>query len=164
MFFVGDGLGHGENANEAVNEAITAFKICREKSPAEVLKYIHQNVKKTRGLVATVVFLDQVTSKWYLCGIGNIATSIYTGMEGKNYTPYNGIVGLNIPRTLNDSVVDLKKYQTLIMHSDGLKNKWNLNSMPGLLKYPPSIIAAALFKDNARGTDDMSILTAKINI
>jgi anti-sigma regulatory factor (Ser/Thr protein kinase) len=164
QFFMGDGLGHGINAHEAAQEAIKAFKECREKSPAEVLRYIHQSVKKTRGLVATIAHLDIVSQKWSICGIGNISAIIYTGLTAKNYTPYNGIIGHNIPRTLNDSVQDLEKYQTLIMHSDGLRTRWNLTDLPGILKYDPSIIAAVLYKDNARHNDDMSVFVAKINM
>ncbi|PZR22620.1 MAG: serine/threonine protein kinase [Flavobacterium psychrophilum] len=164
QFFMGDGLGHGINANEAVIEAIKAFESCREKSPAEVLKYIHLNVKKTRGLVATVSYLDYKLQRWLTCGVGNIATSLYTGLACKNYTPYNGIIGHNIPRTLNDSVQELNRYQTLIMHSDGLRTRWNLKDLPGLLKYDPGLIAAVLYKGNARYNDDMSIFTAKINL
>lgn len=164
QFFMGDGLGHGINAYEAALEAIKAFKECREKSPAEVLRYIHQNVKKTRGLVGTVATLDITGQKWSICGVGNISTIVYTGLTAKNYTPYNGILGHNIPRTLNDSVQDLEKYQTLIMHSDGLRTRWNLTDLPGILKYDPNTIAAALYKDNARHNDDMSVFAAKINL
>lgn len=163
-FFLGDGLGHGEFANEAVTAAIAAFKACRDKSLVSMMQFIHQEVKKTRGLVATLAFLDTKAQKWRLCGVGNIATSVYTGLECKNYTPYNGIVGLNIPRTLTESVFQLNRYQTLIMHSDGLKGRWNLTGFPGLLKYPPQIIAGTLYKDYARHTDDMSVLAAKINL
>ena len=164
QFFMGDGLGHGVNANEAATEAIQAFKECKEKSPAEIIRYIHQNVKKTRGLVGTIAYLDYDTEKWLLCGVGNISTSLYTGLACKNYTPYNGIIGHNIPRTLNDSVLSLEKYQTLIMHSDGLRTRWNLADLPGILKYDPNLISAALYKDNARYNDDMSVFTAKINL
>jgi hypothetical protein len=129
-----------------------------------VLRYIHENVKKTRGLVATVAHLDYSTQKWLMCGVGNISTVLYTGLSPKNYTPYNGIVGHNIPRTLNNSVMELEKYQTLIMHSDGLKTRWNLIDIPGILKHEPNIIAAALYKDNARHNDDMTVFAAKINL
>lgn len=162
-FFLGDGLGHGEHAHEAVSEAIKAFRICREKSPVEMLQFIHREVKKTRGLVATIVFLNLTTRKWHICGVGNISTSIFTGLECKNYTPYNGIVGLNIPRTLTESTYDVQKYQTLFMHSDGLQTRWNLLNMPGLLKHSPNVIAGALYNEYARKTDDMSVLAAKIN-
>lgn len=164
QFFMGDGLGHGINAHEAAQEAIKAFKECREKSPSDILRYIHQSVKKTRGLVASVIHLDITNQKWSICGIGNISVSIYTGLTAKNYTPYNGILGHNIPRTLNNSLQDLEKYQTLIMHSDGLRTRWNLTDLPGILKYDPNVIAAVLYKDNARHNDDMSVFTAKINI
>ena len=164
QFLMGDGLGHGINAHEAAQEAINAFKECRHVSPVDVLRYMHEQVKKTRGLVATVAYLDFAAQKWLMCGIGNISTSLYTGLSAKNYTPYNGIVGHNIPRTLNNSVMSLEKYQTLIMHSDGLKTRWNLNDMQGLLKHEPNIIAAALYKENARYNDDMTVFAAKINL
>lgn len=164
QFFMGDGLGHGINAHEAAQEAIKVFKECREKSPADILRHIHNNVKKTRGLVATIAHLDMNMQQWSFCGIGNISASVFTGLSPKNYTPYNGIIGHNIPRTLNDSVQKLEKYQTLIMHSDGLRTRWNLTDLPGILKYDPNMIAAVLYKDNARHNDDMSVFAAKINI
>lgn len=164
QFFMGDGLGHGINAHDAVTEAIAAFKSCKYTSPVDVLRYIHENVKKTRGLVATIAYLDYSTQKWLICGVGNIATTIYTGLVGKNHSPYNGILGHNIPRTLNDSVQVLEKYQTLIMHSDGLKTRWNIADLQGILKYEPNVIAAALYKDNARHNDDMTVFAAKINV
>ena len=164
QFFMGDGLGHGSNAHEAAQESIAAFKECRERSPAEVIRYIHQRAKKTRGLVGTIAYLDYDAQKWLMCGVGNISTSLYTGVTAKNYTPYNGIIGHNIPRTLNDSLLTLEKYQTLIMHSDGLRTRWNLTDLPGILKYDPNIIAAVLYKDNARHNDDMTVFAAKINL
>ncbi|WP_294825145.1 SpoIIE family protein phosphatase [uncultured Flavobacterium sp.] len=164
QFLMGDGLGHGINAHEAAMAAVKAFKGCRETSPTEVLRHIHENVKKTRGLVATVAYLDYTAKKWHMCGVGNISTVLFTGLYGKTHTPYNGIVGMNIPRTLNDTVMDLERYQTLVMHSDGLRSRWNLANLPGVLKHDSHVIAAALYKDNARFSDDMSVLVAKINI
>ena len=164
QFFMGDGLGHGINAHDAVQEAIKAFKECGEISPTEILRHIHQSVKKTRGLVAAVAHLDMASQKWALCGIGNISVCIYTGLTPKNYTSYNGTVGHNIPRTFTDSVQELEKYQTLIMHSDGIDTKWNLNGLPGIIKHDPNLVAAVLYKDNARHNDDMTVIAAKINL
>jgi len=164
QIFVGDGLGHGAKANEAVQEAITAFKSCTENEPVEILRFMHQSVKKTRGLVATIACIDNRNKEWKICGIGNISTRLYSGMVCKNYTSYNGIVGHNIPRTLNSSVIPLEKHQTIIMHSDGIRTRWNINELPSLLKYDPYVIATAIYKDNARGNDDMTVLVGKINI
>jgi anti-sigma regulatory factor (Ser/Thr protein kinase) len=163
QFFMGDGLGHGIHAHEAVTEAIQAFQAIIEVSPAEMLRQMHLLVKKTRGLVATIAHLDFKSLKWNICGIGNISTTLFTGLSAKNYTPHNGILGYNIPRSLNDSVLPFEKYQTLIMHSDGLRSRWNLTSLPGILKFDPGLISAVLYKDNARYNDDMTAMVVKIN-
>ncbi|UUF13499.1 MULTISPECIES: SpoIIE family protein phosphatase [Flavobacterium] len=162
QIFVGDGLGHGVNAHEAVQLAVKAFKQSVESDPAEILRDIHSKVKKSRGLVATVATVDYSLETWNICGIGNINTRIYDGLENKTYTPYNGIIGHNIPRTLNNSVVPYKKHQIIIMHSDGLRTRWNLSDMNSIFKQSPGIIASALLKENIRGTDDATILVGKI--
>ena len=163
QIFVGDGLGHGESANEAVESAIKVFRQSLETNPTEILKDIHSKVKKTRGLVATIATVDYKSELWNICGIGNINTRIYNGLENKTYTPYNGIIGHNIPRTLNNTIVPYKKHQIIIMHSDGLRTRWNLNDLNGVFKQSPGIIASAIYKENIRGTDDATILVGKIN-
>jgi anti-sigma regulatory factor (Ser/Thr protein kinase) len=160
--FLGDGLGHGPEAKFAINLAIEAFKSSNEKKPADILRYIHDNVKKSRGLVGALAILNHQEKMWTLCGVGNIMTRIYTGLEYKNYMPHNGILGLNISNTLTNYQIPAERFQTLIMCSDGLKSKWDIIKYTSILKYDPAILAAALFKDQARRTDDMSILVGKI--
>jgi anti-sigma regulatory factor (Ser/Thr protein kinase) len=163
QIFVGDGLGHGENANEAVQLALKTFKQSLESDPAEILRDIHSSVKKSRGLVATIAAVDYKSEVWTICGIGNINTRIFDGLENKTYAPYNGIIGHNIPRTLNNTIVPYKRHQIIVMHSDGLRTRWNLNDMASILKQSPGLIASSLYKDNLRGTDDATILVGKIN-
>jgi anti-sigma regulatory factor (Ser/Thr protein kinase) len=161
LFFLGDGLGHGIHAHNAVSTAIDAIKECNEILPSEILRYVHSAVKKTRGLVATVAVLNHANKEWRVCGIGNILTQMYRGIESKNYMSYNGILGHNIPKTLNDYTSD-GAFQTIIMCSDGIKGKWSPVNYPSILKYHPSVIASVIFKDFARRTDDMSIMVAKV--
>lgn len=162
QIFVGDGLGHGAHAHEAVQQAIKAFKQCAENDPIAVLRHIHDHVKKSRGLVATIVCVDYGAANWQICGIGNINTRIYSGLDNKTYTPYNGILGHNIPRTLNNTAVPYQKHQIIIMHSDGLRTRWNLSELTSIIKQSPGMIASVLYKDNVRGTDDATILVGKI--
>lgn len=162
QIFVGDGLGHGEHASEAVKLAIKAFKQTVETEPSEILREIHASVKKSRGLVGTIASVDYDKETWNICGIGNINTRIHNGLENKTYTPYNGIIGHNIPRTLNSTILPYKKHQIMVMHSDGLRTRWNLNDFTSILKQNSGIIASSILKENIRGTDDATILVAKI--
>jgi anti-sigma regulatory factor (Ser/Thr protein kinase) len=158
---MGDGLGHGKEAHDAVQLAITHFKISVEIEPSEILQSIHTPVKKSRGLVGTVVIADHREKKWKICGIGNIATRLYEGLVNKNYVSYNGIIGLNIPSTLKNHEASLGKHQCLIMSSDGIKTRWELSQFPSILRYDPLMLAAVIYKDCARKNDDMSILIGR---
>jgi hypothetical protein len=49
----------------------------------------------------------------------------------------------------------------LILHSDGLATHWDLNTYPGLTARHPSLIAGVLYRDFARGRDDVTVMVAK---
>ncbi len=164
QIFVGDGLGHGIYAHEAVQAAITAFNECGESDPVELLRFIHNKVKRTRGLVGSIAIYNHEQKKWKMAGVGNIATRLYNGLEYKNYAPHNGIIGLNIPSTMKPHEAEAEKFQIIVMASDGIKTKWDLSKYTSILKYDPSILAASVFMDNARKTDDMTLLVGKINM
>lgn len=163
QFFLGDGLGHGEHAKAAVEAAGDFFFECQEESPVEIIRQMHEKVRRTRGLVVSVVVFDKRTGQWKICGVGNILTRMYTGIEYKNYMSYNGTVGLNIPTSLKDSVFPIERNQHLIMSSDGIRSRWELGQYQSIFKYDNTLLAAALYKDYTRGNDDASVLIAKVS-
>ena len=162
--FLGDGLGHGPEAAKAVAQAGEAFIRCQEQAPGDILRYIHDAVKKTRGLVGTVAIFDLAAKMWRICGVGNIITKMGNAKTLKSYLPYNGIIGLNLPNTLNAQEINYESGQQLIMTSDGLKTRWDIAKYPAISRYDLSIPAAILLKDFARNTDDMSVIACKINL
>lgn len=162
--FLGDGLGHGEQASIAVKGAIEAFKICPEEDPVEMLRFVHTQVRKTRGLVGTAAVFSFKEKAWRICGVGNISTRIITGIDVRNYMAYNGIIGYNMPSTLHSQEIKFESGQTVVMCSDGLKTRWDHLKYPSLLKYDLSVFAAVLLKDFGRYTDDMSVAAFRLNI
>ncbi len=162
LFLAGDGLGHGPLAKEAIDKAIHVFRESMTADASEMIREISDGVKKTRGLVATVAILDHEKKQWEICGVGNISVRIQRGLEYKNYIGNNGIVGLNIPNRLENSVYEMEKIQLFIFCSDGIKTRWDLVRYPSILKYDPIIIASAIYKDFNRRTDDSTILIVKV--
>jgi len=159
---VADGLGHGVEANIAVNEAVNSFKLCPYNSAVDILRYIHRDIRKTRGIVATVVIYDLKAKMLKIAGVGNISSRLFGGINSKTVLAYNGIVGHNIPNTMNDQLIPFGDYQQLILCSDGIKSRWETIKHNGLNRCDSSILAAAIYKDFARQTDDMSIIIAKV--
>jgi len=158
---LGDGLGHGPAANLAVNEAAKAFKVFPEASPVETLRFVHTSIRKTRGMVANVTSYNNNTGEWSSAGIGNIWAKWIGPTNSKNQMSYNGIVGHNIPNTMTDHTVNISEYNQLVLCSDGMKTRWETAKYPGILNHDPSILAAAIYKDHARQTDDMSVIVIK---
>jgi len=159
-----DGLGHGKEANVAVNEAVKAFKQCPSHSPVEIIRYIHPAVRKTRGLVATIAVFDLKAAVLNIAGVGNISSKLIGATLTKSLLAYNGIIGHNIPNSMNDHCMALSDYQQLVMCSDGIRSRWETGKQPGLSRCDLTVQAAAIYKDYARRTDDMSVLIAKIQM
>ena len=157
-----DGLGHGPEANLAVNEAAASFKIFPDYSPTETLRFLHQSIKKTRGAVINILGYNFEARTWSSAGIGNIAVRMAGPISVRNHMSYNGIVGHNIPNTMNDQVYAAEQYNQVILCSDGIKTRWDLSKYPLLFKHDIAVLSAAIYKDHARKTDDMSVVVVKI--
>jgi len=157
-----DGLGHGPEANFAVNEAADIFKVFPDYSPTETLRFIHSSIKKTRGAVINITGYDLETKTWISAGIGNIAAKMIGPVQIKSHMSYNGIVGHNIPSTMNDQQYAADEYNQVVLCSDGIKTRWDSLKYPQISKYDQTVLAAAIYKDFARRNDDMSVIAAKI--
>jgi hypothetical protein len=75
---------------------------------------------------------------------------------------YNGIVGHNIPNTMNDQQYPSDEFNQVMLCSDGIKTRIDLAKYPLMYKYDLSVLAAAIYKDHARKNDDMSVIIAKV--
>lgn len=161
--FLGDGLGHGQFAEEAVTQAGNFFEECEDTNPVDIIRQMHEKVRRTRGLVATVAILDRSKNEWKISGVGNILTRLYQGITYRNYMPYNGTVGLNIPTSMNVSIFPAERNQFLMLCSDGIKTRWDLLKFPSILKFDNMVMAASVYKDFNRGNDDSSVIVAKVS-
>jgi anti-sigma regulatory factor (Ser/Thr protein kinase) len=158
-----DGLGHGPEANKAVNEAAEAFKMFPDYSPTETLRFIHHSIKKTRGAVINIICYDYSTKIWTSAGVGNISLRLLGPASLRNHLSYNGIVGHNMPGSMNDLQFPADQFNQVMLCSDGIKTRIDLAKYYQMSKYDQAIFAAAIYKDHARKTDDMSVVMAKIS-
>jgi anti-sigma regulatory factor (Ser/Thr protein kinase) len=159
---VADGLGHGMDAHKAVAEARLAFKECNETDPVEIIRHIHGSIKKTRGAVGAVVVYDFKRKSWNVAGVGNISVGLGNFQGVRHLMSYNGIIGHNIPNTMTSQEYSSDEFQQIILCSDGLKTRWDSTRYRSINKHDQSFLAAALYKDYGRKTDDMSVVICKI--
>jgi hypothetical protein len=117
---------------------------------------------KPCGSYINILAIDFETNFWTTTGVGNIALRLNGPATFRYHMSYNGIVGHNIPNTMTDQQYPLEQYNQVILCSDGIKTRWDLTRYPMISKYDGIVLAAALYKDQTRRNDDMSVIVVKI--
>lgn len=153
-----DGLGHGPLAAEAARAALDACDANPSAEPEDLLRAIHRHALGTRGVAAAACRIDLSSGGVRFAGVGNIAASILApGAGGRGLMSHNGILGVQAPR-IQAFDYQLPEGALLLMHSDGLQTRWNLDDYPGLRQRHPATIAALLARDFLRGRDDATVV------
>ena len=161
IYIVADGLGHGPAAAEAAREAIRVFQEGPHLSPVRILSDAHLALAKTRGAAVAVAEILHDKAMVNYAGVGNISGSIYDGRKTRSMVSMNGTLGHSIGR-MQDFSYSWEKSSSLIMHSDGLATRWNIDQYPGLAGRHPALLAGILYRDFCRKRDDVTILISRI--
>ncbi|GHE28598.1 transcriptional regulator [Streptosporangium violaceochromogenes] len=155
-----DGLGHGVAAAEASREAVRLFLRHAELAPVGVLERIHAGLGRTRGGAVAVARIDRVAATVSFAGLGNVSAWIThaEGRQGMISVP--GIAGHHA-RTLRQYEYVLPPHSVVVLHSDGLSDRWDVSAFPGLVTRPPSIVAATLLRDAGTRRDDAGVAVVR---
>ncbi len=156
-----DGTGHGLLAAKAAGIAADIFTTHAEKDIVDIVERIHGALLSTRGAAVAVARIDAASRQVRFVGVGNIAGATLTGGEVKRMVSHNGTAGHLAPR-IREFTYPFTSPPAVVMHSDGLSARWDLNEYPGLSVAHPSLIAGVLFRDFRRGRDDATVVCMRI--
>lgn len=151
-----DGLGHGQSAYEAAVAASDAF-MQTTTDPARALTTVHDALRGTRGAAVAIARMSRAGSSLRFCGVGNISATIVDPAARRSAVSLYGIVGHQM-REAREFTYPWSGESTLIMHSDGLTTRWDLDSYPALLRRDAVLIAGVLWKDHRRHNDDSTVV------
>ncbi|MHB2248213.1 ATP-binding protein [Pseudomonas fitomaticsae] len=152
-----DGLGHGEDAERAGRAGEKAFALTPFGAPVPLMEDLHREMIGTRGgAVAFAQFHGERDSLTY-AGVGNIGASLVTADKSRGLASHPGIVGGQYRKAQPFDYAHVNGH-LLIMYSDGLQSRWNLQDYPGLVHRHPAVIATVLHRDFCRGRDDVTVL------
>ncbi|MGC5364597.1 ATP-binding SpoIIE family protein phosphatase [Streptomyces sp. DT24] len=160
LVMVCDGLGHGPLAALASEAAVKAFHHTSARQPEGILNDIHKALRGTRGGAVAVARIEPDAGLLRYCGIGNVA-GFLLGPESRNgLLSAPGIVGQQM-RTLRTFEQPLVPGGALVMHSDGLTERWTAGAIPNLLRHTPTVMAGHLLREAAVRRDDAGIVVVK---
>ncbi|MFJ2395594.1 ATP-binding SpoIIE family protein phosphatase [Streptomyces sp. NPDC087843] len=154
-----DGLGHGPMAALAAQAAVQAFRTGAARTPEQAMEQVHRALRGTRGAAVAVARLEP-DGRLLFCGVGNITAALVTATTRTSLLSHPGIAGHQLHQ-LRTYEHRLPAHGILVMHSDGLSDRWTAADLAGLLHHPPAVIATGLLRQAGTRRDDASAVIAK---
>ncbi|HEX7079535.1 MAG TPA: SpoIIE family protein phosphatase [Gammaproteobacteria bacterium] len=155
-----DGLGHGVYACEASAAAVAVFRGTPWRSPKETMAAIGEALRPTRGAAVAVAAIDADAGRLGYCGVGNISACIVDHARTRHLVSQNGILGHTASR-IAQFEYDWTAESSLVMHSDGISSRWQAHHLEPLWPRHPGLIAGRLYRDFARGNDDVAVVVLR---
>ncbi|GGR24656.1 hypothetical protein GCM10010497_28630 [Streptomyces cinereoruber] len=155
-----DGLGHGPLAALAGERARAAFRAGPHGSPQDVVRALHAELRGSRGAAITVARADFSRGTVEHCGVGNISAFVVGGDRRSTLLSLPGIVGHQLP-ALRLFRTPLDRDAVLVLHSDGLSDRWSPADFPGLFTRRPAVVAAQLLGQAGVRRDDAGVVVVR---
>lgn len=152
-----DGLGHGPEAEQAARAGEQAFTQAPFTPPTQLMDELHHAMGGTRGGAAAIAQYQAASGHLSFTGIGNIGASLINPERARGLASHPGIVGTQYRKAQSFDYPHVNGH-LLIMYSDGLQSRWNLQDYPGLVHRHPAVIATVLHRDFCRGRDDVTVI------
>jgi anti-sigma regulatory factor (Ser/Thr protein kinase) len=160
---IADGLGHGPEAAIASRAALTAFDVEPAAAPDELLRRTHETMRGTRGGTVGFATIDAQRGEVAFSGVGNVTGRIVRdGAATRHLVTRDGTLGIHAqPPLPGVARYEWLPHDALVLTTDGVRSRWDLEPYPGLLDHDPAVVAAVVQRDHARGKDDVAVLVIR---
>lgn len=150
-----DGLGHGLHASDVARQAEHVFVSSVATTPLQVMEALHAGLAGMRGAVGMAVGITPSRGTAAAAGVGNIAGRL-VGDEARRLLSYPGTLGVRM-RHCQEVPHEWAPGTVVVLHSDGLSQRWEPPAYPGLWHRHPALIAGVLYRDFRIASDDACV-------
>lgn len=155
-----DGVGHGEHARRASFAARGYIERHAGQPLGDLFEGVGRACRATRGVVMGLARLDWQRASMSHASVGNIEARLNTEREGRRFVVRRGILGFNAPSpVITDHPWGASGI--LVIHSDGLSNRWSWEDDPALWSQSADAIARGLLRKFGNSEDDTTVLVVK---
>jgi len=162
LLAVTDGLGHGPEAAAASERAAVVLREQAERPLRDLVESCHEELRRTRGAVMSLVYVDGRSRSLEWCGIGNVEGVLLRAKAtaeraSEAISNRGGVVGYRLP-SIKIATVPVFPGDIMILATDGIRAGFTSDVD---VEAAPQAIADAVFARHARGTDDALVLVAR---
>jgi serine phosphatase RsbU (regulator of sigma subunit) len=158
-----DGIGHGEEAANAAEAAISILKASPDEPVISLLERCHEGLRSTRGVVLSLASIDPKHGMMTWVGVGNVQGVLMRAGAKKGRVEEvlllrGGVVGSQLP-ALQAAVLPIAKGDTLVFVTDGIRSEF-VEGLSALES--PQRAADKILKQHSRGNDDALVLVVRL--
>ena len=158
-----DGIGHGEEAANAAEAAISILKASPDEPVISLLERCHEGLRSTRGVVLSLASIDPKHGMMTWIGVGNVQGVLMRAGAKKGRVEEvlllrGGVVGSQLP-ALQAAVLPIAKGDTLVFVTDGIRSEFVEGLSP---LESPQRAADKILKQHSRGNDDALVLVLRL--
>lgn len=153
-----DGLGHGEHAALASQTCARIVEEHLEKDITTIFQECDAGLRKTSGVVMSIVLINTSEGNMTYAGVGNIG-SRFIGRKPVHLIPREGIVGYNLPR-IKEHRFPYTRGEMILLYSDGVSSRILSHPSPKLEGRDVQDIAEEMLKLYGKKEDDATVIVA----
>ncbi len=155
-----DGSGHGHLAAVASAAAVRVFHERPDLPPEELVRRFHAALRGTRGGAVAVAAIDLETRAVRFAGLGNIAAAVLSPGRKQGMISVPGVAG-HQARTIRSFDYAVPDNGVVVLHSDGLTERWDVKQCGDVAAEPPVLVAATLLREAGVRKDDACVLVGR---
>jgi serine phosphatase RsbU (regulator of sigma subunit) len=156
---IADVLGHGPEAYEVAVEVEKFLMAHWNESTVALMDQLHGHLQGSRGAAAGICLVDRQSGLLRYTGIGNTAIRRFGSSEARLLSR-PGIVGGN-RRTPSEEQMTLSPGDVIVLYTDGVKDRFELQDYPQILHHPAESIARTIIQRFGKQYDDASCIALK---
>ena len=159
-----DAAGHGSRANKIAMAARDILESNQSQSLTALMNTLHEGLRGTNGGVGIVARLDTSTLQVNYVGIGHIFMCRFRQNSDavSRLVLRDGIIGYQC-RTPIEKTLQLEGGDVLVLHSDGIKNRIDIDDYPEILTHDANRIARNLVQRFGKSGDDATCMVVRVN-
>lgn len=157
-----DGLGHGEEAAEAAEVAISTLQTHIREPVISLIKRCHEALKRTRGAAISLASFSGAYDSMTWLGVGNVEGVLLRADRKaipvqQEIMLFPGVAGHRLP-SLRATVTQVNPGDLVIFFTDGIRR--DFLSEP-IVRQSPQLIAGRICDKYCKRTDDALVLVAR---
>ena len=154
-----DALGHGPQANAVANQAERCLRNHWSNDVLDTMHRLHSELKGTIGAAAGLCVVNSVTRDLSYTSVGNTVLRTF-GSQTTRLISTDGIIGIRF-RTPTVQAAPLNKSGVMLLYTDGVSDRFNVEEYPQINYHSASAIARKIVVSFGKPYDDATCLAMR---